>query len=139
MSENISGETRKSIFTSPYFVLVVLMLGVFMMMLDAYIFSPALVTIVKDFNTSFDMVAWVATLYMLVSTAVMPLAGKLSDIFGRKRIFIAGVFFFTVGLAPEQPVVGHLLADRLPRRSGHRRRHHHAGSAGGDEQCCAAR
>jgi EmrB/QacA subfamily drug resistance transporter len=97
MSETISGENKKSIFASPYFVLVVLMLGVFMMMLDAYIFSPALATIVKDFNTSYDMVAWVATLYMLVSTAVMPLAGKLSDIFGRKRIFITGVFFFTVG------------------------------------------
>jgi EmrB/QacA subfamily drug resistance transporter len=96
VSENIPGETRKSIFAWPYFVLVVLMLGVFMMMLDAYIFSPALATIVKDFNTSYDMVAWVATLYMLVSTAVMPPAGKLSDIFGRKRIFVAGVFFFTV-------------------------------------------
>ena len=97
MSENISGENKKSIFTSPYFVMIVLMLGVFMMMLDSYIFSPALVTIVNDFNTSFDMVAWIMTLYMLVSTAVMPLAGKLSDIFGRKKIFIAGVLFFTLG------------------------------------------
>jgi MFS family permease len=97
MSENISGETRKSVFASPYFVLSVLMIGVFMMMLDAYIFSPALATIVKDFNTSYDMVAWVATLYMLVSTAVMPLAGKMSDVFGRKKIFIAGVLFFTLG------------------------------------------
>ncbi|HEY3274928.1 MAG TPA: MFS transporter [Methanocella sp.] len=97
MTENISGENKKSIFTSTYFVLAVLMIGVFMMMLDAYIFAPALATIVKDFNTSYDMVAWVATLYMLVSTAVMPLAGKLSDIYGRKRIFIIGVFFFTLG------------------------------------------
>ena len=43
------------------------------------------------------MVAWIATIYMLISTAVMPLAGKLSDIFGRKKIFIAGVLFFTSG------------------------------------------
>lgn len=97
MSENVSNGFKKSLFTSPYYVLIVLMLGVLMMMLDAYIFSPALATIVKDFNTSYDMVAWVATLYMLVSTAVMPLAGKLSDIYGRKKIFIAGVLFFTVG------------------------------------------
>ena len=98
MSENISGGTRKerlrvavtSCWQCPT-------LGVFMMMLDAYIFSPALATIVKDFNTSYDMVAWVATLYMLVSTAVMPLAGKMSDVFGRKKIFIAGVLFFTLG------------------------------------------
>ncbi|HMK47987.1 MAG TPA: MFS transporter [Methanocella sp.] len=97
MRENIATATKKSIFSSPYYVLIVLTIGVVMMMLDSYIFSPALPTIVKDFGTSYDMVAWVMTLYMLVSTAVMPLAGKMSDIFGRKRIFIAGVIFFTIG------------------------------------------
>ncbi len=73
------------------------MIGVFMMMLDAYIFSPALATIVKDFHTSYDLVAWISILYMLISTSVMPLAGKLSDLLGRKRIFITGVLFFTAG------------------------------------------
>ncbi len=97
MSENTATDTKKSIFSSPYYVLIVLMIGVVMMMLDSYIFSPALPTIVNDFGTSYDMVAWVVTLYMLVSTAVMPLAGKLSDIYGRKRVFIAGVFFFVLG------------------------------------------
>ncbi len=97
MSENVTIKTKKSIFTSPYYVMVVLMIGVFMMMLDAYIFSPALATIVKDFHTSYDLVAWISILYMLISTSVMPLAGKLSDLFGRKRIFIVGVLFFTIG------------------------------------------
>ena len=97
MSENVTIKTKKSIFTSPYYVMVVLMIGVFMMMLDAYIFSPALATIVKDFHTSYDLVAWISILYMLISTSVMPLAGKLSDLLGRKRIFIVGVLFFTVG------------------------------------------
>jgi EmrB/QacA subfamily drug resistance transporter len=97
MSENINEKNKRSIFASPYFVLVVLMLGVFMIALDSYIFSPAVVTIVHYFNTSYSWVAWVMTIYMLVSTAIMPLAGKLSDVYGRKRIYIAGLAFFTIG------------------------------------------
>ena len=97
MSENKVTENKKSIFASPYYVMVVLMLGTVMMMLDSYVFSPALVSIVNDFHTSFDMVAWIATIYMLISAAIMPLAGKLSDIFGRRNIFIVGVLFFTIG------------------------------------------
>ncbi len=97
MSKNVTEKSKNSLFASPYFVLVVLMLGALMMYLDMYIFSPALVTIVKDFHTSYDMVALVTTVYLLVATAIMPLAGKLSDIYGRKRIFIVGVFFFTAG------------------------------------------
>lgn len=97
MSEHITEKAKKRVFASPYFVMVVLMLGVFMMGLDMYIFSPALVTIVGYFNTSYTWVAWTMTIYLLVSTAIMPLAGKLSDVFGRKRIFIAGVAVFTIG------------------------------------------
>ena len=97
MSENITEKNKSNIFASPYFVLVVLMVGVFMIALDSYIFSPAVVTIVRYFNTSYTWVAWVMTIYMLVSTAVMPLAGKLSDVYGRKRIYIAGVALFTIG------------------------------------------
>jgi MFS family permease len=91
MTEIINKEAKKGIWESPYFVMVVLMLGVFMMALDMYVFAPALPTIVGDFKTSFDWVAWTMTIYMLFSTAVMPLGGKLSDVFGRKRVYIAGV------------------------------------------------
>ena len=97
MSENKVTENKKSIFASPYYVMVVLALGVIIMMLDSYIFSPALASIVNDFHTTYDMVAWVATIYMLISAVAMPLAGKLSDIFGRRNIFIVGVLFFTIG------------------------------------------
>jgi EmrB/QacA subfamily drug resistance transporter len=97
MSDNKVVENKKCIFASPYYVMVVLMFGVVMMMLDSYIFSPALVSIVNDFHTTYDMVAWIATIYMLISAAIMPLAGKLSDIYGRKNIFIIGVLFFTIG------------------------------------------
>jgi EmrB/QacA subfamily drug resistance transporter len=97
MIENITAENKKSIWESPYYVMVVLMLGVFMMALDMYVFAPALPIIVKGFNTSYDWVAWTMTIYMLISTAVMPLGGKLSDVFGRKRLYMFGILCFTIG------------------------------------------
>ncbi len=97
MIGTVTAETKKGIWESPYYVMIVLMLGVFMMALDMYVFAPALPIIVKGFNTSYDWVAWTMTIYMLISTAVMPLGGKLSDVFGRKRLYIFGILCFTIG------------------------------------------
>ena len=90
-------KSKSFLFESPYYKLVVLAMGVFMMGMDVYIFSPALVTIVKYFNTSYNWVTWTITVYLLFSTAVMPLGGKLADVFGRKKIFIVGISIFTIG------------------------------------------
>ncbi len=97
MIGTVTAETKKSIWESPYYVMIVLMLGVFMMALDMYVFAPALPIIVNGFNTSYDWVAWTMTIYMLISTAIMPLGGKLSDVFGRKRLYIFGILCFTIG------------------------------------------
>lgn len=92
-------ETQKSKSTdgSLNFILFVLFLGVFMMGLDLFIFSPALVTIVAYFKTSYNWVTWTITIYLLITTAIMPVSGKLADIFGRKKIYIIGVLLFTLG------------------------------------------
>jgi EmrB/QacA subfamily drug resistance transporter len=97
MSEIINNEPQKGALGSLYYVLLVLALGVFMTALDSIIFSPALPTIVGDLHTSFDWVAWTMTIYMLFFAAIMPLGGKLSDVFGRKRVYIAGIALFTLG------------------------------------------
>lgn len=90
-------KNKKSIGESPFFVMIVLALGVFMTGIDAYIFIPALPTLIKDLNTSFELVSWTLTVLMLFMTALMPLAGKLSDVFGRKRLYIMGVATFIIG------------------------------------------
>ena len=88
---------KKGIGEAPFFVMIVLALGVFMTGIDAYIFIPALPTLIKDLNTSFELVSWTLTVLMLFMTAIMPLAGKLSDVFGRKRLYIMGVATFITG------------------------------------------
>ncbi|KAF9166008.1 hypothetical protein DFQ26_008854 [Actinomortierella ambigua] len=54
---------------------------------DQTIVSTTLVATAKDFNNLGD-ISWVGTVYLLTSTAVLPIYGTASDLFGRKRIFI---------------------------------------------------
>ncbi|HET9161129.1 MAG TPA: MDR family MFS transporter, partial [Caulobacteraceae bacterium] len=44
-----------------------------------------------------DLIAWVTTSYMLASTVMVPIWGKLGDLFGRKPVLLAGILFFLVG------------------------------------------
>ncbi|HUL62753.1 MAG TPA: MFS transporter, partial [Methanocella sp.] len=96
MTENITTGTAKSTRELVYLI-VVLGIGIFMTAIDSYIFVPALPTIVRDLNTSLDWVSWTMTIFMLFMTAVMPLGGKLSDTYGRKKVYMAGVGLFTLG------------------------------------------
>lgn len=97
MTEIIQTDAKKGIRDSAYFVVAILAVGVFMTGLDAYIFVPALPRIVGDLNTSLDWVTWTMTIFMLFYTATMPLGGKLSDVYGRKRVYIAGIVIFMLG------------------------------------------
>lgn len=65
--------------------------------IDAGIVSPALTTIVKDFNIDFKWSVWVITVYTLVYAVSMPIVSKLADIYGRKKVFMIGVAIFGLG------------------------------------------
>jgi EmrB/QacA subfamily drug resistance transporter len=75
-----------------------LMFGLLLASLDQTIVSTALTTIAKDFGR-LDLYSWVVTAYLLTSTATTPLYGKLSDMFGRKRIFQISIVIFLAGSA----------------------------------------
>ncbi|WP_230740238.1 MFS transporter [Methanooceanicella nereidis] len=90
-----SVEKSKSI--SPVYTLAVLAIGVFMAQLDVTIFVPALNSVVSEYKTTFEWVIWTVTIYMLAFTVTMPLAGKISDLYGRKRLYIFGVGLFSIG------------------------------------------
>ncbi len=73
-----------------------LMAAMFMAMLDNQIVSTALPTIVGEFG-HLERFGWVGSAYLLASSSVMPIYGKLGDLFGRKRVMIAAVVIFLVG------------------------------------------
>ncbi|GHH58888.1 MFS transporter [Kitasatospora indigofera] len=84
-----------------------LVLAVLLAALDQTIVSTALPRIAADLD-GFDDIAWVSAGYLLASTAVTPLWGKLGDMFGRKRLYLAATAVFLAasvacGLAQDLP------------------------------------
>ena len=73
-----------------------LMIAMLLASLDQTIFSTALPTIVGELN-GVDHMLWVTTAYILASTIMMPVYGKLGDLIGRKNIFIAAITLFMAG------------------------------------------
>src|ERR1044071_3498153 len=70
--------------------------GTFMATLDGSIVNIALPTIRREFNAG-DHVEWIILSYLLVTTSTLLIMGRLSDMFGRKRIYIMGFATFILG------------------------------------------
>src|SRR5690348_10148868 len=70
-----------------------LALVLFLVSLDGTVVGTAMPRIIADLN-GFELYAWVTTAYLLAQTAVIPLVGKLGDIYGRKWLAVGGVVVF---------------------------------------------
>ena len=79
-------------------VLPGLMMALVLASLDQNIVSPALPRIVGDLG-GLSLLSWVVTAFMVASTAVAPLYGKLSDMYGRKPAFFTSITIFLIGSA----------------------------------------
>ncbi|MGN7201586.1 MDR family MFS transporter [Arthrobacter sp. SAFR-044] len=77
-------------------VMVGLMLGMFLASLDQTIVSTSIYTIANDLD-GLSLQAWATTAYLITSTVSTPLYGKLSDIFGRRPLYLAAIAVFLVG------------------------------------------
>src|SRR5829696_1884218 len=97
-----------------WLALYVLCLGSLMIVLDATIVNVALPSIRADLGFSEESLAWVVNAYLLTFGGFLLLGGRLGDLFGPRRLFLAGIILFTVasaacGLATTQ---GFLVAAR---------------------------
>ncbi len=79
-------------------LLVGLLIALLFASLDQTIVGTAMPRVVADLQ-GLDIFVWVTTAYMLSSTTVVPIAGKLADIFGRRIMYILGIFIFMLGSA----------------------------------------
>ena len=78
------------------FIFVAVLLGMLLAALDQTIVATALPTVVADLGGAGHQ-SWVVTSYLLASTIVTAIVGKLGDLFGRKAVFAVSVVFFLVG------------------------------------------
>ncbi|WP_058304043.1 MDR family MFS transporter [Gorillibacterium timonense] len=78
------------------FVITGLLLAILMSAMDNTIVATAMGTIVGDLG-GYNQFVWVTSAYMVATMAGMPIFGKLSDMYGRKRFFVFGLVFFLLG------------------------------------------
>jgi EmrB/QacA subfamily drug resistance transporter len=79
-----------------WLALAVLCTGMLMIVLDATIVNVALPAIQRDLGFSQSSLAWVVNAYLIAFGGVLLLAGRLGDLIGRRRIFLAGLTVFTI-------------------------------------------
>jgi len=77
--------------------LVVVLLPLLVMYTEAML-TPALPTIQKEFGINPNDVSWVLTIYLLVGTVSAAILGKLGDMYGKKKMFLVALGFYTLGV-----------------------------------------
>src|SRR5881397_1796388 len=88
MNAHLSTRTR-------WLALVILCVGDLMIVVDTTVVNVALPSIRSDLGFSQESLAWVVNAYMLTFGGFLLLAGRLGDLFGHRRLFLAGVAAFT--------------------------------------------
>ncbi len=77
--------------------LVILSLALAIIIIDTTILNVSLGTIIREFKTDIQSIQWVITAYSLTLAALTITGGRLGDLFGRKRMFVAGAIIFAIG------------------------------------------
>ncbi|KVQ55694.1 DHA2 family efflux MFS transporter permease subunit [Burkholderia territorii] len=103
MIHGIHGEKR-------WYALIVLCLGVLMIVLDSTIVNVALPSISTDLHFTETALVWVVNAYLLTFGGCLLLGGRLGDLYGQRRMFLAGLVVFTFaslacGLAQSQTML----------------------------------
>lgn len=93
---NAVSRAASSVRTSPtWLILLIVCLGQFMVVLDATIVNVALPTIQADLEFSASSLQWVVNTYTLMFGGFLLLGGRAADLFGRRKLFVAGIAIFT--------------------------------------------
>lgn len=97
-----------------YLFFILVALGVLMASIDSTIVAVGLPDLERGLHAPLHWVSWTLTVYSLVQIIMLPIAGKLSDTLGRKRVFLFCLGIFTLGslLCALAPSIGWLIAFR---------------------------
>ncbi len=78
-------------------VLFTALVGTFLTVVNSSMVNIALPTLSREFNLPLDLLTWVVTGYMLPYAVLMPMFGRLGDVYGRRRLFVLGMIVFLAG------------------------------------------
>ena len=80
----------------PWMILTALAIGTLLIGLDRTVVNLATPRIIADFHSTIDVVGWVSTVYLLTNAIFIPVFGKLSDLYGARKVYIFGFTGFTI-------------------------------------------
>ncbi|HEY7570586.1 MAG TPA: MFS transporter, partial [Nitrososphaeraceae archaeon] len=91
-------DTSESIRTHVWVTLAILGLTILITTYGQTMLLPAIRDIIRDFDISYSMSSWILTANLISAAAATPIAGKLSDIYGRKKMIVIILIVYTVGI-----------------------------------------
>src|SRR5690349_24929340 len=92
-------ELHEKISPAAWKTLAILSLLATMVMYAETMLIPAIPDLIKDFKTSYGMSSWILTAYLVSGAVMTPIAGKLSDIHGKKKILLIIMTIYVVGVS----------------------------------------
>lgn len=100
---------------SPWWALLSVALGQFMVVVDVTILNIALPALSLDFGADLPELEWVQISYSLTMIGLVSIFGRISDVIGRKRLYVTGLALFALAsaLAAAAPVIELLIAARV--------------------------
>ncbi len=108
-------ETAPAALPGRWIAMAALLVAAFMNLIDITIVNVALPSMQVAFGATDSQIEWVVAVYILTFALLLLPAGRMGDVFGRRRIFIAGVIVFTIGstLCGLAPSINGLVAARV--------------------------
>src|SRR5438093_8726513 len=83
---------------SALFTLIILSSTLLAVMFSETMLLPAIPEIMRDFNIPYSTSAWIFSAYLIVAAVMTPIAGKLSDIYGSKKVLLTLLVLYVVGV-----------------------------------------
>ncbi|HEX2925843.1 MAG TPA: MFS transporter, partial [Ruminiclostridium sp.] len=80
-----------------FFVVLAVAIGTFMSSLDSSVVNLVTPIIKNNFGVSLSVVEWIVTAYLLVISSLLLTFGRISDLYGHKRVYLTGFIIFTIG------------------------------------------
>ncbi len=80
-----------------WFIMAAVAMGVFLATIDSSIVNVALPTLVNDLATTFSVIEWIVLVYLLTISVLMLSVGRIADIVGKKKLYLAGFIVFLTG------------------------------------------
>src|SRR5215211_99419 len=97
-SSNTSNN-KNTISTSAWITLAILGSSILITMYGETMLLPAIPDIITEFNISYNTASWILTAYLIAGAVMTPIAGKLSDIYGRKKIVLIIMIIYIIGIS----------------------------------------